>query len=81
MRSSWTIATAQRRRLMKFHTPVGDRKWTLKVCVYAHASSCFDLFKKTSLNAEIMQREAIWDNNVIMGMVKYYNRNRKNVLV
>lgn len=51
------------------------------VCVHAHASSCFDLFKKTSLNAEIMQREAIWDKNVIMGMVKYYNRNRKNVHV
>lgn len=54
---------------MKFHTHVGDRKWTLKVCVcHAHASSCFDLFKKSSLNAEIMKREAIWDKNVIMGM-------------
>lgn len=56
---------------MKFHTHVGDRKWTLKECVcvcHAHASSCFDLFKKSSLNAEIMKREAIWDKNVIMGM-------------
>lgn len=56
---------------MKFHTHVGDRKWTLKVCVcvcHAHACSCFDLFKKSSLNAEIMKREAIWDKNVIMGM-------------
>lgn len=56
---------------MKFHTHVGDRKWTLKVCVcvcHAHASSCFDLFKKSSLNAEIMKKEAIWDKNVIMGM-------------
>lgn len=39
------------------------------VCVHAHASSCFDLFKKTSLNAEIMQWEVIWDKNVIMSMV------------